>query len=239
MLNKQQLNMKTGLEKRLEKTSRGDIFVSIGMKKCETTFSKRLENLSPCDKFVSTGHLQKCSRYDYGFCIGIKKNGFYCGNKEKLSLQSCNYGEGAFCPTHYKKNLGLNHDFELSRCANIRCDELNLSLAERNKINQHNIENILNLPGSKKYDHISITRQKYFARNNVPEINLVEIENHESKNDKIEEFEMDFEDDCIKPAQVINLVDSEDNSKKKLIGSLKRKNSRITSRSVKKQKFNK
>uniref|UniRef100_A0A6C0C6U9 Uncharacterized protein n=1 Tax=viral metagenome TaxID=1070528 RepID=A0A6C0C6U9_9ZZZZ len=103
-------------------------------------------------------------------CIQKDSDGNSCHNRNRLSLQSCNYGKGAYCATHHRRNVKAIHSPELSVCANIRCDELNLNRQERDKIHQYNIVEILGLPGDKEYNHISMSRRKRFNWNVIPEI---------------------------------------------------------------------
>jgi len=136
-----------------------------------------------------TGHLKKClPRSINMYCKEINKDDSICLNKHRLSLQSCNYGAGMYCATHYKKNLDTDHSPQLSRCANIRCDELNLSLQEREKIHSYNINKILGLPGDNIYNHVSKSQQKRFDWDPIPEVDLLE------KDKSVSDFSTDESD---------------------------------------------
>ena len=102
------------------------------------------------------------------------------GKESSLRLDSflTGQGKGVYCGVHYLKNIKFGHDFQLSSCANIRCDEINLSLKERNKIHQFNIEEILGLPSDDKFNHVSKSRQRCFNWNIIPEIDLENSLNH-------------------------------------------------------------
>jgi hypothetical protein len=123
-------------------------------------------------------------------CITKNEDGSACHNCHRLSLQSCNYGNGVYCAIHHKKNINFGHDPNLSSCANVRCDELKIDYEDRKKIHQYNIDEILCLPGHDIYCHVSKSRQRIFNWNVIPEIDRysqsVEASNTEETNSESE-----------------------------------------------------
>jgi hypothetical protein len=106
-----------------------------------------------------TGHLKVCKSQKNKHCVGKNINGSPCKNPQSSCAQSCDLGTGSYCAVHYKKYLFKNNDPQLSTCANIRCDDLNVPREAREKINQHNIKRVLGLSGD---NHISNSRFKRF-----------------------------------------------------------------------------
>lgn len=76
-------------------------------------------------------------------------------DKINFSHQCCDL---TLCPYHWRNYCDVKKwDHHLSKCANEKCDIL--KIAEREKINQHNIWSILNIPGNNSYCHISTFRR--------------------------------------------------------------------------------
>lgn len=76
-------------------------------------------------------------------------------DKVNFSRQCCDL---TLCPYHWRNYCDVKKwDHHLSKCANEKCDIL--KIAEREKINQHNIWSILNIPGNNSYCHISTFRR--------------------------------------------------------------------------------
>lgn len=121
-----------------------------------------------------TGHLIKCANKRGARCVGRNKDGSGCKNRFLVFPQSCDHGAGSFCAAHYRQNIGPQHVIELSRCANIRCDELGIEIDERKKIHQYNIHDLLGLPGDNIHKHISKSQQKKFDWQIVPEVDIFE-----------------------------------------------------------------
>lgn len=121
-----------------------------------------------------TGHLIKCVSKQNARCIGRNKDGSVCKNRFLVFPQSCDHGSGSFCATHYRQTMGPHHVIELSKCANIRCDQLGIEIDERKKIHQYNIYDLLGLPGDNIYKHISKSQQKKFDWQIVPEVDVFE-----------------------------------------------------------------
>lgn len=107
-------------------------------------------------------HVLKCSTRD---------NIVYCGGN--CSNQACidNDGMGRCVGRndHWGKECKENGwDKNLSKCANIICDNLAISLDERKGINQHTISDLLGVPADRKFNHVSVKRrEKYTVRRQV------------------------------------------------------------------------
>lgn len=121
-----------------------------------------------------TGHLIKCVNKRGAKCIGRNKDGSVCKNRFRVFPQSCDHGLGSFCATHYSQTIGPHHIIELSKCANVRCDQLGIEINDRKKIHQYNIHSLLGLPGDNVYNHISKSQQKKFNWQIVPEVDIFE-----------------------------------------------------------------
>uniref|UniRef100_A0A6C0C7G3 Uncharacterized protein n=1 Tax=viral metagenome TaxID=1070528 RepID=A0A6C0C7G3_9ZZZZ len=136
-----------------------------------------------------TTHLKIC-QIQKGSCIGKNINGSPCKSLHGTSAQSCNLGTGSYCAIHYKKNISKNHDPQLSTCANVRCDDLDILKEDRQKINQHNIKKILGLSGNVMYRHISATRYKLFDYGAFEDLKILAIlRNDKERDDNDEEFD--------------------------------------------------
>ncbi len=121
-----------------------------------------------CNKVDSkTGHCDclykgkegrnKKSQLIKGWCPHYTKKGKQCLTP-LTQLQSCNStmchsGRVKFCHV-----VGWDH--HLSDCVNSYCDENDIKLSERLKINQFNIEVMTGFPSDKKYNHISKKRRE-------------------------------------------------------------------------------
>lgn len=150
-----------------------------------------------------TGHLNECGSRNYPinrvvngvkpYCYSIVKtaNGTTqcCGSL--VSKQSCLVDGKGFCsnPADHWGLLCSSNGWnrEISRCANLIADQLNLDPKIRNSINQDNIEDILGIPSNRIYNHISdkVRRENY---------NDISDESSSSESDNLEDEDYNIGD---------------------------------------------
>lgn len=117
-----------------------------------------------------TGHLKCCSTTPkrvpintiHSKCAGVTQRGKTCNGK--LCEMGCPYqgsdGESlGFCTTHWNEYCySMGWYLNLSRCANMVCDQKGLTLEQRYEIYSKNICQILGFPQNNK--HFSKKREK-------------------------------------------------------------------------------
>lgn len=97
---------------------------------------------------------------DKGYCTYITEKNEECGSYASKQFCVMKNDSEVLCSMHYFKIYcePTEWDYELSRCANLRCDELDIGEKARSKINQKNICKILNMDNDSH--HISDARIK-------------------------------------------------------------------------------
>jgi len=80
-----------------------------------------------------------------------------CNGSAHISRQSCNSELCIRCWPGYCNDQSWDPD--LSEDANIKCDELGISLSDRLYINQYTVHQMLDLPSVRKFRHVSDIRR--------------------------------------------------------------------------------
>lgn len=157
----------------------------------------------------SSGHICNLVNWDYEYTVNnnIGNSGrkcTKCQRKLNCSRVCCDYQMCCIC---WKKHCGSKWDYQLSACANKKCDDLKIPFEERYLINQYNIET--KLPGfssAARYSHIAPSRRSLEAEANEPkgeERELIGEElseessqtNDEDTSDSDNDRAMDYNDD--------------------------------------------